>query len=103
MTVLQLGRRESATDAEATAAQPVEAAASGANKTGDMDVREARARRLDVAVHVESLTPEDAVTRESRKGYDLIIIGVERTTADDGSFHEQIARMAAGFAGPLAS
>ena len=30
------------------------------------------------------------------------MIGVERTTVARGGFHEQIARMAAGFEGPLA-
>jgi nucleotide-binding universal stress UspA family protein len=65
-------------------------------------VREVRARRLGVALHVESLAPEAVVTKEARKGYDLLVIGVERTTAVHGGFHEQIARMAAGFEGPLA-
>jgi nucleotide-binding universal stress UspA family protein len=42
------------------------------------------------------------VAREARKGYDFLMIGVERTAAAHGGFHEQIARMAAGFDGPLA-
>ena len=99
MTVLHLGRRET------TPVRRVEAAVSGVNKTdemGEREVREARARRLDVALHVGSLAPEAIVTKEARKGYDLLVIGVERTTAARGRFHEQIARMAAGFEGPLA-
>jgi nucleotide-binding universal stress UspA family protein len=55
-----------------------------------------------VAVHVDSRAPEIAVSKEARKGYDLLVIGVERTTAAHGGFHEQIARMAEGFEGPLA-
>ena len=102
MTVLHLGRRESVRGIEKTLARRVEATVSGVNKTGDTDVREARARRLDVALHVESLAPEAVVTKEARKGYDLLVIGVESTTAAHGGFHEQIARMAAGFDGPLA-
>ena len=69
---------------------------------GETEVRKARARRLDVALHIASLTPEAAVTKEARKGYDLLMIGVERTTAAHGGFHEQIARTVAGFEGPLA-
>jgi nucleotide-binding universal stress UspA family protein len=42
------------------------------------------------------------VSKEARKGYDLLVIGVETTAAAQGGFHEQIARMAAGFEGPLA-
>jgi nucleotide-binding universal stress UspA family protein len=53
-------------------------------------------------VHVNSRAPEIAVSKEARKGYDLLVIGVERTTAAHGGFHEQIARMAEGFEGPLA-
>jgi Kef-type K+ transport system membrane component KefB/nucleotide-binding universal stress UspA family protein len=105
MTVLNLGRRELVQGVETTPAPRVEAAVSGVNETGEIGerrVREVRARRLDVALHVESLAPEAVVTKEARKGYDLLVIGVERTTAAHGGFHEQIARMAAGFEGPLA-
>ena len=102
MTLLHLGRRESVRGIEKTLARRVEAAVSGVNKTDDTGVREARARRLDVALHVDSLAPEAVVTKEARKGYDLLVIGVESTTAAHGGFHEQIARMAAGFDGPLA-
>jgi Kef-type K+ transport system membrane component KefB len=102
MTVLHLGRRESVRGIGKTLARRVEAVVSGVNKTGDTGVREARARRLDVALHVGSLAPEAVVTKEARKGYDLLVIGVESTTAAHGGFHEQIARMAAGFDGPLA-
>lgn len=55
-----------------------------------------------IALHAESAAPEAAVTAEAHKGYDLLIIGVERTTAAHGRFDERIARMAAGFEGPLA-
>jgi nucleotide-binding universal stress UspA family protein len=104
MTVLHLGRRESVQGVETTPARRVEAAVGGLNETGETGerkVREARARRLDVALHVESLAPEAVVTKEARKGYDLLVIGV-KTTAAHGGFHERIARMAAGFEGPLA-
>jgi Kef-type K+ transport system membrane component KefB/nucleotide-binding universal stress UspA family protein len=104
MTVLHLGRREPVQDIDTTPARRVEAAVSGLKGTGEMgetERREARARRLDVDLHVESLAPEAVVTKEARKGYDLLVIGM-RTTAAHGRFHEQIARMAAGFEGPLA-
>jgi Kef-type K+ transport system membrane component KefB/nucleotide-binding universal stress UspA family protein len=94
MTVLHLGRGE-----------PVrcfEGAASGKNETSETEARETRARRLDVAVHVGSLAPEAAVSQEARKGYDLLVIGIERTTTAHGGFHEQIARMADRFEGPIA-
>ncbi len=91
MTVLHLGRRESVRDIPG---------ASGKNETGATQMQ--AARRLDVALHVESLAPEAAVSKEAGKGYDLLVIGVERTTAAHGGFHEQIARIADRFGGPLA-
>jgi nucleotide-binding universal stress UspA family protein len=105
MTVLHLGRRGSAQGVEATPARRVEVSVSGMNETGAKgvtEVSEAGARRLDVALHVQSLAPEAVVTKEARKGFDFLVIGVERTTAAHGGFHEQIARIAAGFEGPLA-
>jgi Kef-type K+ transport system membrane component KefB/nucleotide-binding universal stress UspA family protein len=101
MTVLHLGRQEPVQGVVTTPARRVQAAISGV-KAATRKAREAGARRLDVALHVGSLTPEAVVTKEARKGYDLLVIGLERTTAVHGGFHEQIARMAAGFEGPLA-
>jgi len=105
MTVLHLGRHDLVQGIETTQAQRIEAAASGVNETGQIshtEVREATARRLDIALNAESLAPEAIVSKEARKGYDLLMIGVETTTAAHGGFHEQVARMAAGFEGPLA-
>ena len=53
-------------------------------------------------MRVESLAPEGVVTKEAQKGYDFLVLGFERTTGAHGGFHEQIARMAVGFEGPLA-
>jgi nucleotide-binding universal stress UspA family protein len=47
-------------------------------------------------------TPEAIVIKEARNGYDFLIIGVEKAVTAQGGFHEQIARMASGFEGPLA-
>ena len=44
---------------------------------------------------------EQTVTREARKGYGLLIIGVE-TVAAGGEFDHKIARIAADFDGPFA-
>jgi len=105
MTLLHLGPREAVQPIDTTPARHVEAAVSGLRETGEKgeaERREARARRLDVTLHVESLAPEAVVTKEARKGYDLLVIGVERTMAAHGRFDEHIARIAAGFEGPLA-
>jgi len=43
-----------------------------------------------------------AVTREARKGYGLLILGIAKTVAPHGGFHDEIARIAAMYEGPLA-
>ena len=60
MTVLHLGRPEKDQDIETVPARGVEAVASGVNETpqiSELELREARARRLDVALHVEFSRP----------------------------------------------
>jgi Kef-type K+ transport system membrane component KefB/nucleotide-binding universal stress UspA family protein len=44
---------------------------------------------------------EEIVARESRKGYDLMLVGVDETLGPDGALHEGLARIVAGFEGPL--
>jgi Kef-type K+ transport system membrane component KefB/nucleotide-binding universal stress UspA family protein len=102
MTVLHLGRRELVQGTETTPVRPFETTVGAVNEAAETEVREAGARRLDASFQVESLAPEAVVAREARKGYDFLMIGVESTTAAQGGFHEQIARLAAGFDGPLA-
>lgn len=105
MTVLNLGPREPVQGIETTSARRVEAVARGANDMGgisETEVRNARARWLDVVLHPKFIAPETVVTKEAQKGYDFLVIGVEKTLAANGAFHEEIARIAAGFEGPLA-
>src|SRR5208282_772077 len=76
LTVLHLGPRQSVQGTETMPPRRAETAISGVDETGEigeMEVRETRARRLDVALHVGSLAPEEAVTKEARKGYDLLV------------------------------
>jgi Kef-type K+ transport system membrane component KefB/nucleotide-binding universal stress UspA family protein len=44
---------------------------------------------------------EEMVARESRKGYDLMMIGVDETVGPDGALHEDVARVVGDFEGPL--
>jgi Kef-type K+ transport system membrane component KefB/nucleotide-binding universal stress UspA family protein len=45
---------------------------------------------------------EEAVEKEARKGYDLMVIGVDSTTSPKGGFHETVSRIANAFAGSIA-
>jgi Kef-type K+ transport system membrane component KefB/nucleotide-binding universal stress UspA family protein len=44
---------------------------------------------------------EEIVARESRKGYDLMMVGVDETVGPDGALHEDVARVVGDFEGPL--
>ena len=49
-----------------------------------------------------AVASDSAVGREIQKGYGLLILGIDRTEALQGGFHEEIARIAAIYEGPLA-
>jgi Kef-type K+ transport system membrane component KefB/nucleotide-binding universal stress UspA family protein len=58
--------------------------------------------KVDVLARVETERVDRAVTKESRKGYDLLFVGVEKMRNADGSFSANVDRAAAGFDGPTA-
>jgi nucleotide-binding universal stress UspA family protein len=45
---------------------------------------------------------ESAIAREAQKGYGLLVLGIAKTVAPHGGFHEEIARIASMYEGPLA-
>ena len=58
--------------------------------------------KLDVTTMVENSPEPKAVAAEAEKGYDLMIIGLEKTVARGHEFHDDVAGLAAGFEGPIA-
>jgi nucleotide-binding universal stress UspA family protein len=61
-------------------------------KPGSVQVT-ARAKKADSA---------EAVADEAQKGYDLLIVGIDKTRGPRGGFGPEITRIAEGFEGPLA-
>jgi len=61
-------------------------------KPGSVQVT-ARAKKADSA---------EAVADEAQKGYDLLIVGIDKTRGPRGGFGPEITRLAEGFEGPLA-
>jgi Kef-type K+ transport system membrane component KefB/nucleotide-binding universal stress UspA family protein len=60
-------------------------------------------KKLDVTVIPGTSTETNAVAEEAEKGYDLLVIGLDKTTVRDNTgFHANITQLAAGFDGPLA-
>jgi Kef-type K+ transport system membrane component KefB/nucleotide-binding universal stress UspA family protein len=75
----------------------VEESAEAGDEAGPV---ETRADPVEITTRVEK-PGEEAIGAEARKGYGLLFIGREPASEGD-TFHEQITRSAAEFAGPLA-
>jgi Kef-type K+ transport system membrane component KefB/nucleotide-binding universal stress UspA family protein len=62
--------------------------------------------KVDTPVEVTTIVHEapgpDVIAAEAEKGYDLMIIGLEKTTHRGRDFHESVTALAKGFEGPLA-
>ena len=57
--------------------------------------------KVSVITRAGDAPPEETVASEARKGYDLLVIGIENV-ARKAEFHEDVNRIAAEFEGPLA-
>jgi Kef-type K+ transport system membrane component KefB/nucleotide-binding universal stress UspA family protein len=57
--------------------------------------------KLVVTTMVEKGPKQEAIAEEAKKGYDLMIIGMEKTSIRHDQFHDDVASLAAGFDGPI--
>jgi len=55
-----------------------------------------------VTLRTDAFATDSAVGKEIQKGYGLLILGITKTEAPQGGFHEEIARVAAMYEGPFA-
>ena len=76
----------------------VKATAAAAERQPDEDED---AAPVDVTARTEDRPAEEAVTREARKGYDLLVVGAE-PVADGEVFDDKVGRIATSFSGPVA-
>ena len=90
-TVLHLGRE----NPEARVRAAIGATGSAADTAG-------RSRKVHLTLRTNALPAKSAVSREVQKGYGLLILGVAKTVAPHGGFHDQVSRIAAIYEGPLA-
>jgi nucleotide-binding universal stress UspA family protein len=60
------------------------------------------APQVDVTTLVEKTAKPEAIAAEAQKGYGLMIVGLEKTVARGNEFHDDLAKLAAGFEGPMA-
>jgi Kef-type K+ transport system membrane component KefB/nucleotide-binding universal stress UspA family protein len=95
--------REKEKEGEKQAEKASEAVKEAAEQTKS---RQKKDEKTDAAVDVttivhEAPTPE-VIAEEAEKGYDLMIIGLEKTATREKEFHESVTTLAMGFEGPLA-
>jgi nucleotide-binding universal stress UspA family protein len=105
VTVLRLGTRgppEASPSSGPEGADVVVRAAAGTARAFEADTGKPVPAVVSVLTRVQEAPPEQAVASEARKGYGLLVLGVERSVDPKGGFHEDVARIASGFQGPLA-
>jgi Kef-type K+ transport system membrane component KefB/nucleotide-binding universal stress UspA family protein len=76
----------------------------GAKKSADKmiaDDAEPDPEKVHLTARVPVDAPADVVRDEARKGYDLMVIGLDQSVDSDGGFAPKINQLAAGFSGPL--
>jgi Kef-type K+ transport system membrane component KefB/nucleotide-binding universal stress UspA family protein len=91
-------------------AQPAPAGVAASPETVAKDAAETTATEGETSPAAADVTTRrqrnvaasDAIASEARKGYGLLMIGVDETTGADGGFHGELAGLGAGFDGPLA-
>ncbi len=57
---------------------------------------------VDLTTRTRTAANAEAVADEAQKGYDLLIVGIDKTRGPHGGFSVEITRIAEGFEGPLA-
>lgn len=105
ITALRVGPDKASLGGLPTDAKKVESIVKSAAKAVEADGADPEATvsaPVEVTTRERDEPMEQTVTREARKGYGLLIIGVEPTVATGGEFDDKIARIAADFDGPFA-
>jgi hypothetical protein len=59
-------------------------------------------REIDVTTRSRQKKAVDAVVDEARKGFDLLVVGMNKVIGSDGGFDRNVEIVTAGFDGPLA-
>jgi nucleotide-binding universal stress UspA family protein len=91
---------EEAKEGAGAAAQLLKDAAEAMAKRNTKDKKDNKP--LDVTVIPNATTETEKLAEEAEKGYDLLVLGLDKTTIRDNSgFHQNITQLAAGFEGPL--
>ena len=85
------GDEESAENTVRNAAKAI--AELGAENTSD---------DVDVTTRSRRARPSDAVADEARKGFDLLVVGMDKVTGAKGGYDRKVEEVTKGFEGPIA-
>jgi len=82
-------------------AKEVKAGAKRSASKVKADEAEPDPEKVHLTARVPVDAPADVVKDEARKGYDLMLIGLDGSIEEDGGFAPRITQLAGGFEGPL--
>jgi len=91
--------REVAEERAEEASETVQEFARQAEHTQNPD--EKANHKVEVTTRVERTPKAEAIADEAEKGYDLMIIGLDKTVARKNAFHADVTKLTAGFEEPL--
>jgi len=104
-TIFHLGKGKRDTEEKSekakSAAKQVQAVAKKAKSSKKRSKDEDEPRDVDVTTRVQETPTQEAIEKEAKKGYDLLIVGVRNTLTSDGAIRNEVNRVASGFDGPL--
>jgi Kef-type K+ transport system membrane component KefB/nucleotide-binding universal stress UspA family protein len=91
---------EAAKEKAQAAGQTVQVVAERSERMKQKD--EKTQAKVDVTTLVEKAPRPEAIAAEAEKGYDLLIVGLEKMVTRGNEFHDNVTKLASGFEGPLA-
>jgi Kef-type K+ transport system membrane component KefB/nucleotide-binding universal stress UspA family protein len=105
-TVLQLpsakrSQKDSTVSEEETPEAALKAAAD-VNLARKPKAEEVKPEPVDVTTKVSEKPVQEVIASEAKKGYDLLLVGLEKTVARKKEFHPDVNLIASEFEGPLA-
>jgi Kef-type K+ transport system membrane component KefB/nucleotide-binding universal stress UspA family protein len=99
VTVLQFTAKPPGDGDAALKSVVTEAAKSGHHA---VDKEERDTKKADIVARIESGKADEAIKVESEKGYDLLVVGLDRSIGANGAFSPTVNRIAQIFPGPIA-
>jgi Kef-type K+ transport system membrane component KefB/nucleotide-binding universal stress UspA family protein len=102
ITVLHVGARAKFQEKKKGEEESAENTVRNAAKAiAELDEENA-ARDVDVTTRSRRARPKDAVADEARKGFDLLVIGMDKVVGAKGGYDKRIDEVTRGFEGPIA-